>query len=147
VCLSRQSCAGRGDVGTDSRLHRNDCDARHHATHQGQRREANRGGKVVLHGDSYDDAYKHAMGIVEQEGEATFVHPYDDPDVIAGQGTIGMEILRQHSQADRSDFCADRRRRAAAGIAAYVKRLKPEIKVIGVEPTDSDAMYPVAASR
>ncbi|MEN9455095.1 MAG: hypothetical protein RL210_614, partial [Pseudomonadota bacterium] len=64
---------------------------------------ANRGGKVVLHGDSYDDAYKHAMGIVEQEG-ATFVHPYDDPDVIAGQGTIGMEILRQHSRPIEAIF-------------------------------------------
>ena len=101
---------------------------------------ANRGGKVVLHGDSYDDAYKHAMTIVEQEG-ATFVHPYDDPEVIAGQGTIGMEILRQHSRPIEAIFVPIGGGGIAAGIAAYVKRLKPEIKVIGVEPTDSDAMY------
>ena len=100
---------------------------------------ANRGGKVVLHGDSYDDAYKHAMGIVEQEG-ATFVHPYDDPDVIAGQGTIGMEILRQHGKPIHAIFCCVGGGGLLAGVAAYVKRVRPDIKVIGVQTVDSDAM-------
>ncbi|MEW9898167.1 threonine ammonia-lyase, biosynthetic [Chitinivorax sp. PXF-14] len=101
---------------------------------------AARGGNVVLHGDSYDDAYKHAMSIVKQEG-ATFVHPFDDPDVIAGQATIAMEILRQHAKPIEAIFVPIGGGGLAAGVATYVKRLRPEIKVIGVEPVDSDAMY------
>jgi threonine dehydratase len=100
---------------------------------------AARGARVVLIGDSYDDAYAHAE-ILAQREELTFVHPYDDPDVIAGQGTIGMEILREHSGSIEAIFVAVGGGGLISGIAAYVKRLRPEIKVIGVEPVDSDAM-------
>jgi threonine dehydratase len=99
-----------------------------------------RGAKVVLCGDSYDEAYVHARAL-ERKERLTFVHPYDDPDVIAGQGTIGMEILRQHTQPIHAIFVAIGGGGLIAGIAAYVKRLRPEIKIIGVEPVDADAMY------
>ena len=99
-----------------------------------------RGAHVVLHGDSYDAAYAHAKNI-SQKQKLTFVHPYDDPDVIAGQGTIGMEILRKHPQPVHAIFVPVGGGGLIAGIAAYVKRLRPEIKVIGVEPVDADAMY------
>jgi threonine dehydratase len=101
---------------------------------------ASRGAKVVLHGDSYSDAYQHALEL-EQQSRMTFVHPYDDPDVIAGQGTIAMEILRQHTQAIHAIFVPIGGGGLIAGVAAYVKNLRPEIKVIGVQPVDSDAMY------
>jgi len=101
---------------------------------------ANRGASVVLHGDSYDEAYAHALTLCQKKG-ATFIHPYDDPDVIAGQGTIGMEILRQHTGDIHAIFVAVGGGGLIAGIAAYVKRLRPEIKIIGVEPVDADAMY------
>ena len=100
----------------------------------------NRGGKVVLHGDSYDDALAHARKL-EKQKKLTFVHPYDDPDVIAGQGTIGMEILRQHADPIHAIFVPVGGGGLIAGIAAYVKAVRPEIKIIGVEPTDADAMY------
>src|SRR3989338_1549998 len=99
-----------------------------------------RGAKVVLHGDSYSDAYQHALGL-EQQSRMTFVHPYDDPDVIAGQGTIGMEILRQHTRPIHAIFCAIGGGGLISGVAAYVKQLRPDIKIIGVQPADSDAMY------
>ena len=83
------------------------------------------GGRVVLHGESFDEAYAHARQLEAEKG-LTFIHPYDDPDVIAGQGTVGMEILRQHPGSARGDVRADRRRRAAAGIAVYAKFLRPE---------------------
>jgi threonine dehydratase len=98
-----------------------------------------RGSRVVLHGDSYSDAYEHALA-VQRESGATFVHPYDDPDVIAGQGTIGMEILRQWQAPLDAIFVAVGGGGLIAGIASYVKRVRPEIKVIGVQPVDSDAM-------
>ncbi|HET7788228.1 MAG TPA: threonine ammonia-lyase, biosynthetic [Myxococcales bacterium] len=100
---------------------------------------AARGARVVLAGDSYDDAYRHAKKL-ERSGKMTFVHPYDDPDVIAGQGTIAMEILRQHPGPIRAIFAAVGGGGLIAGIAAYVKRLRPGIRVIGVQPVDSDAM-------
>jgi threonine dehydratase len=100
---------------------------------------AARGARVVLTGDSYDDAYTHAVRLAQRE-KLTFVHPYDDPDVIAGQGTIGMEIMREHSGPIEAIFAAVGGGGLISGIAAYVKRLRPEIKVIGVEPVDSDAM-------
>lgn len=100
---------------------------------------ASRGGEVVLHGESYDEAYAHALEIERKEG-LSFVHPYDDPDVIAGQGTIGMEILRQHGGPIHAIFVAIGGGGLIAGIAAYVKALRPEIRVIGVEPVDSNAM-------
>jgi len=100
---------------------------------------AARGGQVVLHGDTYDDAYAHARQLESEKG-LTFIHPFDDPDVIAGQGTIGMEILRQCQQPIHAIFVAIGGGGLIAGIAAYVKRLRPEIKIIGVEPVDADAM-------
>jgi threonine dehydratase len=98
-----------------------------------------RGASVVLHGDSYSDAYEHALALQARTG-ATFVHPYDDPDVIAGQGTIGMEILRQCQGPLDAIFVAIGGGGLIAGIAAYVKRVRPEVKIIGVQPVDSDAM-------
>ena len=98
-----------------------------------------RGAEVVLHGDSYSDAYTHALAL-EKKHKLTFVHPYDDPDVIAGQGTIGMEILRQHNQPIHAIFCAIGGGGLISGVAAYVKQVRPEIKIIGVQPLDSDAM-------
>ena len=101
---------------------------------------AARGGNVVLHGDTYDDACAHARQL-SQEKDLTFIHPFDDPDVIAGQGTIGMEILRQYQQPIHAIFVAIGGGGLISGIAAYIKRLRPEIKIIGVEPVDADAMY------
>lgn len=98
-----------------------------------------RGGEVVLHGETYDEAYAHARQLSEEKGLA-FIHPFDDPDVIAGQGTIGMEILRQFQQPIHAIFVAIGGGGLISGIAAYVKRLRPEIKIIGVEPVDADAM-------
>jgi threonine dehydratase len=100
---------------------------------------AARGARIILHGDSYDEAYRQALKI-GKEKNLTFVHPYDDPDVIAGQGTVGMEILRQHAGPIDALFVAVGGGGLIAGIAAYVKRLRPEILIIGVEPVDSDAM-------
>ena len=100
---------------------------------------ASRGAKVILHGDSYDEAYEHAMELAKGE-KGTFVHPYDDPDVIAGQGTIAMEMLRQHQGPIHAVYVPVGGGGLIAGVAAYVKRLRPEIKVIGVEPEDADAM-------
>ena len=98
-----------------------------------------RGARVVLYGDSYDDAYAHSLQIAKREN-LTFVHPYDDPDVIAGQGTVGMEILRQHSGPIDAIFVAVGGGGLIAGIGAYIKRLRPQIRLIGVEPVDADAM-------
>ena len=100
---------------------------------------AARGANVVLHGDSYSDAYAKALELQRESG-ATFVHPYDDPDVIAGQGTIGMEILRQWQGPLDAIFVAIGGGGLIGGIAAYVKRVRPEIRIIGVQPVDSDAM-------
>jgi threonine dehydratase len=101
---------------------------------------ASRGAKVVLYGDSYSDAYRHALDL-ERDTKLTFVHPYDDPDVIAGQGTIGMEILRQHTGPIHAVFAAIGGGGLISGVAAYIKLLRPETKIIGVQPVDSDAMY------
>ncbi len=97
------------------------------------------GGTVVLHGESYNEAYEHALEL-EKKHKLTFVHPFDDPDVIAGQGTIGMEILRQHPGPIDAIFVAIGGGGLISGIAAYVKQLRPEIKIIGVQTIDSDAM-------
>jgi len=99
-----------------------------------------RGGEVILHGDTYDDAYAYARQLEAEKG-LTFIHPFDDPDVIAGQGTIGMEILRQCQQPIHAIFVAIGGGGLISGIAAYVKRIRPEIKIIGVEPVDADAMH------
>jgi threonine dehydratase len=97
------------------------------------------GGDVVLHGDSYSDAYAHAVALQAGRG-LTFVHPFDDPDVIAGQGTVAMEILRQHQGPIDAVFVAIGGGGLISGVAAYIKAVRPEIKVIGVQTTDSDAM-------
>ena len=106
-----------------------------------------RGGEVVLAGESFDEAYAHALELEKAE-RLNFVHPFDDPEVIAGQGTIGMEILRQHPQPIHAIFCAIGGGGLISGIAAYVKRLRPETKIIGVEAVDADAMaQSLAAGR
>lgn len=97
------------------------------------------GGKAVLQGDSYDDAYSHAMKLAEAKG-LTFIHPFDDPDVIAGQGTVGMEILRQHADPIDAVFVPVGGGGLIAGVAAYIKHIRPEVKVIGVEPEDSPTL-------
>ncbi|MFN5516599.1 MAG: threonine ammonia-lyase, biosynthetic [Cyanobacteriota bacterium] len=99
-----------------------------------------RGGAVILQGDTYDDAYAYARQLEAEKG-LTFIHPFDDPEVIAGQGTIGMEILRQYQKPIEAIFAAIGGGGLIAGVAAYVKRLYPEIRLIGVEPYDADAMY------
>ena len=105
------------------------------------------GGHVVLFGDSYSDAYEHAHEMCKERG-LTFIHPYDDPDVIAGQGTVAVEILRQHPDPIAAIYVAIGGGGMISGIAAYVKRVRPETKVIGVEPVDSDAMaQSIAAGR
>jgi len=98
-----------------------------------------RGAEAILHGDSYSDAYTYALELKQQQ-KLTFVHPYDDPDVIAGQGTIGMEILRQHSHPIHAIFAPIGGGGLISGVAAYVKAVRPEIRVIGVQPVESDAM-------
>ncbi|MDO9364996.1 MAG: threonine ammonia-lyase, biosynthetic [Methylotenera sp.] len=98
-----------------------------------------RGAEVVLFGDSYSDAYVKALELEKSE-QLTFVHPYDDPDVIAGQGTIAMEILDKHPGPIHAIFCCVGGGGLIAGIAAYVKALRPEIKIIGVEAKDAEAM-------
>lgn len=97
------------------------------------------GGEVALHGDSYSDAYQHALALQEAEG-LTFVHPFDDPDVIAGQGTIAMELLRQHQGPIDAVFVAIGGGGLISGVASYIKAVRPEIRVIGVQTRDSDAM-------
>ncbi len=98
-----------------------------------------RGAEVVLFGDSYSDAYVHALELEKEQG-LSFVHPYDDPDVIAGQGTIALEILNEHPEPIEAIFCCVGGGGLIAGIAAYVKAVRPEIKVIGVEAKDAEAM-------
>ena len=97
------------------------------------------GGEVVLHGDSYSDAHLHALELQKAE-KLEFVHPFDDPDVIAGQGTIAMEILRQHQGPLDAVFVAIGGGGLISGVASYIKAVRPEVQVIGVQTTDSDAM-------
>jgi threonine dehydratase len=98
------------------------------------------GGKTLLHGDTYDEAYVHALQLAEQRS-MVFIHPYDDPEVIAGQGTIAMELLQQHRDGLHAVFVPVGGGGLIAGIAAYIKALRPEIRVIGVEPEDAPCMY------
>ena len=97
------------------------------------------GGQVVLFGDSYSDAYSRALSLAQSKG-LTFVHPFDDPDVIAGQGTIAAEMLRQHQGPLDAIFVAIGGGGLIAGVASYVKAVRPEVKVIGVQMNDSSAM-------
>jgi threonine dehydratase len=97
------------------------------------------GGEIVMYGDTYDDAYAHAREL-EKEQQLTFIHPFDDRDVIAGQGTIGMEILDQVDEKVSAVFVPIGGGGLIAGIAAYIKGINPDIQIIGVEPEDSAAM-------
>lgn len=104
------------------------------------------GAKTILHGDSYDEAYEHANKIALERG-LTFIHPYDDPDVIAGQGTIAVEILRQCTCDIHAIFIPVGGGGLIAGIAAYVKFVLPEIKIIGVEAEDSNCLQRALHSK
>jgi threonine dehydratase len=104
-----------------------------------------RGAEIVLWGSAYDEAYAHAAELAARDG-LTFVHPYDDPDVIAGQGTVGLEIMRQHPGPLDAVFVPVGGGGLIAGIAAYVKSLWPEVKVIGVEPDDAPSMHHALAA-
>ena len=97
------------------------------------------GGEVVLLGDAYDDAYAHARELEASEG-LTFIHPFDDPDVIAGQGTIAAEILRQADSPIDAVFVPIGGGGLIAGIAVYIKCKQPDVRIIGVEPEDSAGM-------
>ncbi len=97
------------------------------------------GGEVVLHGESYDEAYGRALELSQKHG-FTFIHPFDDPEVIAGQGTIGMELLHQLSELPDAVFLPVGGGGLIAGVSAYLKALRPEIRVIGVEPADAASM-------
>jgi threonine dehydratase len=103
------------------------------------------GGETVLHGNAYDEAYAHSLGLAREQG-LTFIHPYDDPHVIAGQGTIAMEVLRQHPDALHAVFVPVGGGGLIAGIAAYVKYLRPEVRVIGVEPDDAPTLHAALAA-
>jgi len=98
------------------------------------------GGEVILHGNTYDEAYLHAKEIAKKK-HMTFIHPYDDPEVIAGQGTVAMEILKQHPNHIDAIFVPVGGGGLLAGVIAYVKKLRPQIKVIGVEPDDAACLY------
>ncbi len=98
------------------------------------------GGRTVLFGDSFDEASAHSQTLQEKHGYV-FIHPFDDPAVIAGQGTVAMELLRQHSGPLDAVFVCVGGGGLLAGMAAYIKRLRPEIRVIGVEPEDAPSMY------
>ena len=104
------------------------------------------GGEVVLHGDAFDDAYAHARALAEAEG-LVFIHPYDDPHVIAGQGTVAVEILQQHPDAIEALFVPIGGGGLAAGVASYVKYLRPSVKLIGVEPADAASMKAALAAN
>ena len=104
------------------------------------------GGEVVLFGESYSDAYGHSVQLEKEQG-LTFVHPFDDPDVIAGQGTIAMEILRQHQGPLDAVFVAIGGGGLISGVANYIKAVRPEVKVIGVQMNDSDAMIQSVSAK
>ena len=103
------------------------------------------GAEVVLHGDSYDDAHARAREL-EQECGMTFIHPYDDPDVIAGQGTIAVELLQQHTAPLEAVFVPAGGGGLIAGVAAYVAYLRPEIRVVSAEAEDNDCLRQALAA-
>lgn len=104
------------------------------------------GARTVLFGDSYDEAYEHSKGLAIEKG-MSFIHPFDDVDVIAGQGTIGMEILRQHAGPPDAIFVPVGGGGLIAGIGAYIKFVFPQVKIIGVEPEDAPTLYSALASK
>jgi len=103
------------------------------------------GGRVVLHGDNYDEACERALVMADERG-MTFIHPYDDPDVIAGQGTVAMEILQQHGEPLHAIFVPVGGGGLIAGMAAYVKYVCPETKIIAVEPEDAPTLHAALAA-
>ncbi len=103
------------------------------------------GAEVVLHGITYDDAFGRAQELVSAQG-LTFIHPFNDPAVIAGQGTIGMEILRQHRGSIDAVFVPVGGGGLISGIGLYIKSLYPEIRIIGVEPEESPTMKSALAA-
>jgi len=103
------------------------------------------GGKAILFGDSYDEANEHALQLAEERG-LSFIHPFDDPKVIAGQGTIGMEILRQHADPIEAVFVPVGGGGLIAGISAYIKHVRPDIRIIGVEPEDAPTLHDALAA-
>ena len=104
------------------------------------------GARTVLYGDSYDEAYAHAQALAADKG-LVFVHPFDDPQVIAGQGTVAMELLRQHAGALHAVFVPVGGGGLIAGVAAYIKNLRPDVKVIGVEPADAPSLQQALAAK
>lgn len=98
------------------------------------------GGKVILEGDTYDEAYTHALNLVKKNG-MTLIHPFDDIDVIAGQGTIGLELVRQHMDDAYAIFVPIGGGGLISGIATVIKTIRPDIRIIGVEPEDAPSMY------
>jgi threonine dehydratase len=104
------------------------------------------GGEVVLFGDSYSDAYNHSLALQKKQG-LSFVHPFDDPDVIAGQGTIAMEMLSQHQGPLDAVFVAIGGGGLISGVANYIKAVRPGVKVIGVQMNDSNAMIQSVAAQ
>ncbi|MES9926868.1 MAG: threonine ammonia-lyase, biosynthetic, partial [Candidatus Thiodiazotropha sp. 6PDIVS] len=106
----------------------------------------NLGAKIVLAGDSYDEAYAKSVELAKEEG-LTFIHPFDDPEVIAGQGTIGMELMRQHPTPPEAVFVPVGGGGLIAGVGAYIKYVYPQVKVIGVEPEDAPSLYTALASK
>lgn len=104
-----------------------------------------RGARVVLHGDAFPESLAHSLKLVEEKG-FVYIHPYDDPDVIAGQGTVAMEILRQHQGPLHAVFVPCGGGGMLAGVAAYIKYVRPEVKIIGVEPDDSNCLQQAMAA-
>lgn len=104
------------------------------------------GARAILHGDSYDDAYEHAQQLAAEKG-MVFIHPFDDPEVIAGQGTVAMELLRQHTGHPHAIFVPVGGGGLIAGVATYVKALRPDIRIIGVEPEDAPSMHAALAAK
>ncbi|MEE9357026.1 threonine ammonia-lyase, biosynthetic [Candidatus Vondammii sp. HM_W22] len=97
------------------------------------------GARTVLYGDSYDEAYEHSLQLADEKG-MTFIHPFDDPEVIAGQGTIGMELLRQHAGPPHAIFVPVGGGGLISGIGSYVKYVYPDVKIIGIEPEDAPTL-------
>jgi len=97
------------------------------------------GGEVVLHGDNYDDAHEHSRKLAREQGLVS-IHPFDDPDIIAGQGTIAVELVRQAQEKIDAIFVPVGGGGLIAGIAVYIKSLHPDVRIIGVEPEDASAM-------
>ncbi|MGD9164588.1 MAG: threonine ammonia-lyase, biosynthetic [Chromatiales bacterium] len=104
------------------------------------------GARIVLAGDSYDEAYVRSQELAKDQG-LTYIHPFDDPDVIAGQGTIAMELVRQHPAPPDAVFVPVGGGGLIAGVGAYMKYVYPSVKVIGVEPDDAPSLYKALAAK